>query len=83
MFREQVIKIYIYNLKNRPFALKELKISFNHVKLNITVETASGGKGFKLLLITINDASSVKFQPKRQVLFPNLFDFLKSKVICK
>ena len=77
MFREQIMKIYIYiyNLKNRSFALKELKISFNDVKLNIMLETPSEAKGFKLLLITINDASSIKFQPKCQVLLPNHFDF--------
>jgi hypothetical protein len=73
----QLTKRRPYNIKSTksylfdgPFSFKELKVSFNHLKLNITLLTKR--KALKFSFITIYNSFCIKFQPKCQVLLSNL-----------
>lgn len=68
-------KAYLFD---RPFSFKELKVSFNHLKLNITLLTKR--KALKFFLITIYNSFCIKFQPKCQVLLSNLLKGCNSAV---
>ena len=68
-------KVYLFD---RPFSFKELKVSFNHLKLNITLLTKR--KALKFFLITIYNSFCIKFQPKCQVLPSNLLRGCNSAV---
>lgn len=58
-------------LKNRPFSFKELKISFNHLEFNFTLNTSR--KSLQFFLITIYNSFSIEFYPKCYILLSNLF----------
>lgn len=62
-------------LFNRPLSFKKLKVTFNHLKFNVTFFPR--WKNLKIFLITIQNSLSIKFDPKCQVLLPNLSNSMK------
>lgn len=67
-------------LLERPFSSKDFKVTFNHVKFNITPQsltTQLTRNALQSILITIYDSFSVEFQPECQVLLSNLFKIIQ------
>lgn len=63
-------KISLSYLLKRPLSFKKLKVTFNHLKFNVTFFPR--GKILKILLIAIQNSFGIEFKPKWQILLSNL-----------
>lgn len=71
--KHEVKRMY---LLERPFSSKDFKVTFNHAKLNLTLQSHTPQiilNPLQSILIAIHHPFRVEFHPERQVLFPNLF----------